>query len=239
MIKFADSDALCRYVAEHNDGACVLSFSCGKDSIAGWIQLRRFFPRIVPVYLYLVPGLEFVERSIRYYEDFFETHIVRLPHPSLYRLLTNLTFQAPENITTIEDARYSWLQQFDYDDSFAVTKAISGLPDDTHSAIGVRASDSLNRWASIKKYGALNEKRHTFYPIYDWSKDRLIAEIADAGVKLPVDYRWFGRSFDGIDYRFLRPIKENAPKDYARILEWFPLADLELARMRYREEYYA
>ena len=47
-----------------------------------------------------------------------------------------------------------------------------------------------------------------------------------------------GQATDGLDYRFLRPIKENSPKDYKRILEWFPLAELELHRMRFREEYY-
>ena len=41
---------------------------------------------------------------------------------------------------------------------------------------------------------------------------------------LPVDYEMFGRSFDGIDYRFISPIKERFPDDYARILEWFPMA---------------
>jgi hypothetical protein len=42
------------------------------------------------------------------------------------------------------------------------------------------------------------------------------------------EYEWFGRSFDGIDWRFLAPIKQHAPDDYARILDWFPLADLEV-----------
>jgi 3'-phosphoadenosine 5'-phosphosulfate sulfotransferase (PAPS reductase)/FAD synthetase len=235
LIEFENSDALNTWVAEQTGGACLLSFSCGKDSIAAWLQLRRFFPRIVPVYMYLVPDLAFVEKSLAYYEQVFETKILRLPHPSLYRLLNNLTFQAPENCRTVEEAG---LQNFDYDDVFTVAKSVHGLPPDTYTAIGVRATDSLNRWSAIKKYGAVNEKRRTFYPIYDWSKDQLIQAIARAGVKLPVDYRWFGRSFDGIDYRFLRPIKENAPKDYKKILEWFPLAEVELKRMQFREEYY-
>jgi hypothetical protein len=48
--------------------------------------------------------------------------------------------------------------------------------------------------------------------------------------KLPIDYHLFGRSFDGMDYRFLKPIKDNFPKDFEKILEWFPLADLEIFR---------
>ena len=54
--------------------------------------------------------------------------------------------------------------------------------------------------------------------------------IKRAGVELPVDYAWFGRSFDGIDARFLVPLKQHAPRDYQRVLEVFPLAELEVFR---------
>lgn len=47
---------------------------------------------------------------------------------------------------------------------------------------------------------------------------------------VPPDYQWFQRSFDGLDVRFLAKIRKHAPGDYARILEWFPLAELELHR---------
>ena len=33
-----------------------------------------------------------------------------------------------------------------------------------------------------------------------------------------------------IDYRFLKPIHDNYPQDYERILDFFPLAGLELFR---------
>ena len=46
-------------------------------------------------------------------------------------------------------------------------------------------------------------------------------------IKLPIDYQWFGRSFDGIDMRFLGPLREHSPKDYQTLLDWFPLADLQ------------
>jgi hypothetical protein len=54
--------------------------------------------------------------------------------------------------------------------------------------------------------------------------------ISEAGVDLPPDYALFNRSFDGLDVRILREIKRAYPADYATILRWFPLADLELAR---------
>jgi predicted phosphoadenosine phosphosulfate sulfurtransferase len=235
-IEFENSEALCRWVSEQSEDTCLLSFSAGKDSIGAWLRLRDHFSEIIPVYMYLVPGLEFVERSLRYYEDWFGAHIVRLPHPSLYRWLNAFTFQAPENCAIIEDLD---LVDFDYDDVFNVVKASYGLPEETYTAVGVRATDSLNRWSAIKQYGAVNVARRSFYPTYDWRKDDLLDAIAQAGVKLPVDYNLFGRSFDGIDYRFLKPIRDHFPGDYERILEVFPMAELEIKRIEYREAYYA
>ena len=62
----------------------------------------------------------------------------------------------------------------------------------------------------------------------DWTKADVVDSINRLGVKLSVDYRIWGRSFDGLDARFLVPLKRELPEDYRRVLEWFPLADLEV-----------
>jgi len=182
---FNNSDELCQHVADISDGLCILSFSGGKDSLACWLQLQKYFDRIIPFYMYLVPGLSFVEQGLSYYEDVFKTRIIRLPHPSLYRMLNNFTFQAPENCQVIADLA---LPNFDYDDLYRVIKEDYSLPDNVYTALGVRAVDSPNRWAAMKKYGPLNEKRQVFYPIYDWRKAQLMGAINQAGSKLPPDY---------------------------------------------------
>ena len=56
------------------------------------------------------------------------------------------------------------------------------------------------------------------------------SSLRPRGLKLPIDYKWFGRSFDGIDYRFISKLRLHSPEDYERILEWFPLADLDIFR---------
>jgi len=73
----------------------LLAFSTGKDAIAAWLAIREHFEEVVPYYLYLVPGLEFVDEQIAMYERFFETKITQLPHPSVHRLLNNFVFQPP------------------------------------------------------------------------------------------------------------------------------------------------
>ncbi len=234
-MQFESGEELCEYVSEATDGVAILAFSTGKDSVASWLQMRRYFKKIVPVYMWLAPNLSFVERSLTYYEDFFETRIIRLPHPSLYRMINNLVFQAPENCAVVEEAG---LPEFDYLTINQIVREDCGLPENTYAASGVRARDSLNRWTAIKKYGPLHEGRKTFFPIFDWDKARMVRELRMSGVRLPVDYRMFGRSFDGIDYRFATAIKKHYPADYEKILALFPLLELEIKRIEYRREYY-
>jgi hypothetical protein len=85
-MQFNSGEELCKYISEATDGKTLLSFSGGKDSIGAWLQLRRYFPEITPVFMYLIPGLSFVEESLSYFEDYFGTRIIRMPHPSLYRM---------------------------------------------------------------------------------------------------------------------------------------------------------
>jgi hypothetical protein len=84
--------------------------------------------------------------------------------------------------------------------------------------------------SSIKTYGAINVKRKQFYPCANWNMDKLIVEIKESKIKLIKDYSVWGRSFDGVDYRFLHLVKKNYIKDYNKILEYFPLLELELLR---------
>lgn len=118
----------------------------------------------------------------------------------------------------------------DYADVNRLIKEHHGVPADTWTCDGVRAADSPNRRTSIVTHGAVNQNNRTQKVVWDWKIAHVREAIGAAGVKLPVDYKWFSRSFDGLDRRFLQPIKDNAPDDYATILRWFPFADLELYR---------
>ena len=230
-MQFPDSVALNKWIAAHNSGdVCLLSFSTGKDSIAAWLEVRRYFKRVIPFHLYSITDMEFQEKSLAYYERFFNTKILRCPHPYLYRRLNCFVFQPPERCAVIERAD---LATFDYEDAHRMLKEDAGVPADTWVATGVRVADNPLRQITVKKAGAFNIHRRMFMPVYDWKKARVLSEIRAAGVGLPVDYAVWGRSFDGLDWRFLLPLKETLPADYARVLELFPMADLEFARKEF------
>lgn len=205
----------------------LLAFSRGKDSIAAWIALRGAGVKVVPYHMYLVPGLEFVDRSLAYYRDWFGCEIYNIPHPSLYRWLNGFTFQAPERLATIEACD---LPSPDYADIIGFLRADLGLPADTWIADGVRACDSPVRRLSVAKHGPMKAASRKASVVWDWTVAEVRACIAAEGVELPEEYDWFGRSFDGLDYRFLAPLRDHAPADYERVLDWFPLAELELFR---------
>lgn len=205
----------------------LLSFSTGKDSIAAWLALRDTF-KVVPVYLYLIPHLEFVERALSYYESFFHTKIMRLPHPSLLRMLRGFVFQPPERIRLIQAMQ---INAVSFEDIYRAAAQAANLPHQW-TAIGVRSADSPARRIAAQRFGMFNETRKVFYPLSEWKRAEVTNAIRDANIKLPADYSLFGRSFDGIDFRFLAPVREHYPNDYARILEWFPLVEMELLRHR-------
>lgn len=232
-LNFSNSAELCEQMARECDTA-ILAFSTGKDSIAAWLQLRKYFKKIVPYYCYVVPKLGFVERSLEYYEEFFGCHIYRLPHRSMYRFLRYMIFQPPEHVTKIEALD---LPGEEYDDTMIgdIIRNCAGLSECVYTATGVRAADSPMRRLAMQTHGPINHNGKRFYPVYDWKKADLIAEIDKAGIKLPVDYQLFGRTFDGLDYRFLKPIKETFPEDYEKIIAWYPLAELELFRRGERD----
>ena len=206
----------------------LLAFSGGKDSIAAYLQIKDSFEEIIPFYLYGVPNLEFIEESLSYYEKtlFGGRHIIRMPHPSLYRQLNAGVFQPPHRIPVIEAAR---LPEFTYKDVHDLIR----LEHDCETALtatGVRAADSPMRHVSIMQHGPILLSKGEYFPVWDWKKADIVREFTKHNIKLSREYEIFGRSYDGLDARFLIPMKKHFPSDYARILEWFPLAEIEVYR---------
>ena len=225
------SEIRARLKAE-NRPVCV-AFSGGKDALAATLALMDDGIEVRPAHLYGIPGKEpmtaigFVEDSLNRFEDQLGVEIRRYPHPSLYRKLNHMVFQPPERFNVINAAR---LPAPTYEELWSEIRADLEVDEDAWVADGVRASDSLVRRASIKKHGAMKYDSRKVSPIYDWLQGSVHDYIDMHGIDLPIDYELFGRSFDGIDYRFIKPIKEHLPEDYEQIKQWFPLVELEILR---------
>ena len=66
----------------------------GKDSLAACLAVREARVEVRPFHLYLVPELAFMDESVAFFEDYIDTAIPQLPHPSLYGLDPDVTFTA-------------------------------------------------------------------------------------------------------------------------------------------------
>lgn len=212
----------------------LLAFSRGKDSLATWIVLREAGFKVTPFHQEIIPGLEFVERSLRYYEQCFDTHIYRVVHPNFYHWLTTLAQQPPER-----GHKLDWLSlpRFRYPDVQQGVARTAGLPLDTWCATGTRSADSPTRRHALQGQHGISPNMRSFSPLADWTKQDVIDCLRRAQLKLPIDYKLFGRSFDGIDHRYLYPLREHLPEDYQRVIEWFPWAGLEFTRAEFAEKY--
>lgn len=209
----------------------LLAFSRGKDSIAAWLAIRDRFEEVVPVFFYAVPGLSFVEESLSYFEEKMGRRIIRLPHPSFYRQLATGLFQVPERVPVIfASGLPDWSRDYTFQAAFDFVREEQGLEPHVLAASGVRAADSPARRLAMSTHGPISWRSGHFYPVWDWNKARLVEELRRADIALPEEYRWFGRTWDGLDLRFLLPMKQHRPDDYRRVLDWFPLAEVEVWR---------
>lgn len=204
----------------------LLAFSCGKDSIAAWLQLVDKGFDVLPAYQYYVPDLEFVEESLSYYEKFFSCKIIRVPHPLFYGMLETGAFQTHDRAKALEDAG---VPTYTGHELRTYIKEDHGL-EDSYTAFGMRAADSVARYLMFKAHGGIFPKKLNFYPVFDWKKDQVLDSFRRHKIKLPIDYKIFGRSFEGPRYLYLTAIRKHFPRDYKKILHWFPLAELELLR---------
>lgn len=211
------------------DRPVILSFSRGKDSIAAWLALRDAGIKVHAFYKFFLPGmlLDLERRSLAYFEDVFGQPIHCYQHPSTYRMLRNYVFQPPERWPIIRAAN---LPNLTYQALNTTIRSDLDLPADTWIADGVRACDSPGRRMAIQRHTPFRTGTGMVSPIWDWTRSETMQAIAKARIRLPDDYKMFGRSFDGIDLRFLAPLKKRFPDDYQLILDWFPLADLALFR---------
>lgn len=208
----------------------IVSFSGGKDSLATYLEVRDHFKHVVPFYLQGVPDLEFIEDNLRYYEKLMGRRIIRLPQPRFYEKLNDLIYQPPD----YDRHRLIWswcLPNHTHEEIHEAVCKCEGLdPETVYTAIGLKMADSIQRRTAMARNGLVTHSRKKYYPIAYYSKQDVLDKVSGAGWKLPSDYGLFKDSFDGLQIRYLLPIKKHFPRDYERILAWFPLAEAEVLR---------
>lgn len=234
-IPHARGDRLIDEYKERYGDKTLIAFSRGKDSIAVALALRDKID-LIPFHYDDCPGLEFVEESLAYYEKtLFGRRILRMPHPAFYKHLRDGMYQPLARAELLSNAS---IPNLDHADIVRMVKKQEGIDTAILSATGLRALDNAVRFLSIRKHGPIRATAGNWAPIWDWTKQQLIDTIERSGISLPPDYTFLPRSFDGFSYLYLIPIKKHHPRDYQRILEWFPLAEAEMMRWEINQRFF-
>ncbi len=209
----------------------LLAFSGGKDSVAMWLWLREVAPdlKIIPFFMDMTPGLKLIEDQLAYYEDFFQTHIIHMVHPSFYGDLNYYTFQTPENVRLI---RALDLPNFDRQTIADLLADELNLPlPGPLTAMGLRRKDNPIRsglMTNARPIGTRKSKH--FYPIWDWDTPQVAEIIGRYGVKLPIGYKLWGRNLVNLEYAVLKIVRERWPADFAILQAYYPLIEAEFFR---------
>lgn len=205
----------------------ILSFS-GRDSLACWLYALDCGLEVIPYFCYTVPGLSYDDEMLDYYESYFGTHIARYPHPRTYELFYAGAYH-PAHIRALVYSMH--LPRFTYADIEHKLAAENGLGDNYLSIVGIRASDNLMRRRLIKQMGPIGLKRRRYYfSIWDWTTGQVGDYLRQRNIKLSKSYLYFGSTGDGVDYNFVKFLRDNLPEDYRRVLTYFPMADIEIFR---------
>lgn len=204
----------------------VLMFSTGADSIASFLRLREW--GITPsalVYHYYVPDIPMVEAYLRYFEDKFNVRVYRIFGTLGCEAIGNGLFQLPG----------VGMEMFRKNGGIArTTKAMlnnaimSQFSKDAVMDVGLRYSDGMVRWKVLTEKGPLRGQE--FNPTASFTRTETRDLIADHGVKLPFEYRLIGRSFESIRWSISKTLRQNAPKTWAHLKEWFPMINLLCAQ---------
>lgn len=226
------SETLCTDIASLGD-TCFLGFSRGKDSIASWIRLKQYFKRIIPFHCAPLPGLNLIDDSLKYYEEYFKTKIYRFIDGECLKAIASLWFQNIEDEDLIDDLNFEW-----WDKHYIVDhlRKKFKLPN-AWCAYGINATDNFERRIYVNKLEGRVDKWKSFYPCYDFTKEYIIKVIKDNNIKLPEDYKYATRTFSGMfTLRGLENLMNGNPTDFNTIETYFPFIKAIIARNKFREE---
>lgn len=225
------TDDLCKDIAERSHGVCFLMFSGGKDSLCAWLQLRKFFTRIIPWHAASFPHLAYKDATLDYYEYEFQTKILRMMGEDLMMALARHVYQETIDQCQRIDKLIRPVEDYDKLTILSYLRYKFNLPR-AWCAVGISASDSIDRRIYCNQTGGKSEEHRTFYPCWDWPRSEIIKAIRESGLKLSSEYKYSKRSIGGVPSATYNAIMaEHYPKDFDKIRFFYPMCDIKNYRM--------
>ena len=232
IIGTPESRKLCEQIREKTD-TVVFGFSRGKDTLAAVPWLQEFFPRVVMFHVDGCPGVPFVERSLAFYERWFETEIYRCYSSDFFDSVASLNYQPVED----ED----WIDALHFADLAYTNDHIAEMIRDVHAdgsawiAWGISCEDSIVRKSQAKYREGINAEKRVFYPCFNWRREHVMQSLKATGIPLPEDYKMSCRSFSTpLNLRHLARMREMYPDDFEAVKMVYPFIEASIARNEFR-----
>ena len=224
------TDALCTEIAKKSHGTVFCMLSRGKDSLCAWLQLRRFFNRIIPFTCNTLPDYEYADEYLDYLEGAFGTRILRMMGEDLKMGLARHAYQdSPWACDEIDEA-FGEVEDYTKLDVLEYLRMKFNLPR-AWCAVGISQNDSIDRLIYCRKNGGLNKSNRTFYPCFDWPKEELLNALWYSGLMVAPEYKYTKRSMGGVpSATYNKVMMEHFPRDWERTKKWFPLAEVKNVR---------
>lgn len=195
----------------------LVGFSGGKDSVVTLDLCMKYFKNVVPYFMYLVKGLEFQEKTIRYYENKYDVEMLRVPHFMLSDFLRYGSFRMPDlDVPIIKTV-----------DLYNYMRNETGI---YWICAGERISDSIVRRAMIKNSGTIDSKRGRIYPVAQWNKSNIMSYLKINKLPLSLENKTLGFSFRSLMGEDMIKIKECFPDDFEKIKRDFPLIEASIKK---------
>ena len=205
----------------------ILFYSAGKDSIALLDLVAPHFRRVVCVYMYLVPGMEHIEKYIEYSKLAYpNVEFYEVPH-------WNLTYTLKAGLYCQPDPSVKLMKFSDVANNCRLRFGIEWC------LYGMKQSDNMNRGIMLRgkdyELEAIHPRTRNAYPLSRWGNNEVLAYIRQHRLPEPVRYserqKSQGLTFNEDCFLYL---KKHWPGDLAKILEAFPLAEVILYKAEHR-----
>jgi phosphoadenosine phosphosulfate reductase len=188
---------------------------------------RAFGPgRVLAFHMYLVRGLECVERTLRWCERRYGVEIVYVPHWMLGLAYKNATYMPHRRRADgWRDTRLTDIEQH--------VRARLGVD---WIAYGHRMADSIERVGMLSRNGGLDVEGRRVYPLRSWNEAAVVAYLRARGIPPPPRLTILRRSMTGVSFEedVLIAIRSGFPDDFAKIIEKFPYVESKLARYEFK-----
>lgn len=200
-------------VREQSDSAIVFC-SLGKDSIVTLDLVYPRFKRIVCVFMYFVPGLEHVERWIRWAKIRYpKMEFVQVPH-------WNLSYILRSGLYCIPNPKVKLIRLAD------VTKAVRMKTGIQYVFLGMKKADGMNRLLMLKRFESEDYVNNGMaYPLAEWTQKNVLAYMKANNLPEPIRYSLKASSGIGFNIDCITWLEKNFPQDLAKIYKVFPQSE--------------